>query len=80
MDKVLNLDETVFELAGRYPEVVEIMVELGFRDIAKPGMLQTAGRFMTLAKGIKLKKMDAETVKEAFRLRGFTILEHAEGE
>lgn len=56
MSKALKLDESIFELVTRHPEVVEIMVELGFRDIAKPGMLQTAGRFMTLSKGMKLKK------------------------
>ncbi|MFC3750324.1 DUF1858 domain-containing protein [Paenibacillus sp. GCM10012306] len=75
MEKVLKLDESIFELVGRHPEVMEIMAELGFRDIAKPGMLQTAGRFMTLSKGIKLKKMDPDTVKLAFEQRGFKVLE-----
>ncbi|AIQ65295.1 hypothetical protein D3C81_267310 [compost metagenome] len=74
MDKTMRMDETVYDLATRWPETVDIMVELGFKDIAKPGMLQTAGRFMTLEKGIKLKRMDADTVKEAFRSRGFSIL------
>ncbi|NUU59259.1 DUF1858 domain-containing protein [Paenibacillus agri] len=74
MKKVLKLDESIFELVGRHPEVMEIMVELGFHDIAKPGMLQTAGRFMTLSKGIKLKKMDPDTVKLAFEQRGFKVL------
>ncbi|MFE4714694.1 DUF1858 domain-containing protein [Paenibacillus sp. NPDC056722] len=75
MKKVLKLDESIFELVGRHPEVMEIMVELGFHDIAKPGMLQTAGRFMTLSKGIKLKKMDPSTVKLTFEQRGFKVLE-----
>jgi hypothetical protein len=42
------------------------MVELGFHDIAKPGMLQTVGRFMTLSKGIALKKVSMETVEQTF--------------
>lgn len=61
MEKVLSLDESIFEMVSRHPEVIEIMVELGFKDIAKPGMLQTAGRFMTLSKGIKLKKWISST-------------------
>lgn len=56
MDKLLHWDEPIFNLVNRHPEVKDIMVELGFHDIAKPGMLQTAGRFMTLSKGIALKK------------------------
>ncbi|ETT71998.1 hypothetical protein C173_15549 [Paenibacillus sp. FSL R7-277] len=75
MSKALKLDESVFELVTRHPEVVEIMVELGFRDIAKPGMLQTAGRLMTLSKGMKLKKIELETVRLAFQQHGFEIIE-----
>ncbi|MCL6603965.1 MAG: DUF1858 domain-containing protein [Paenibacillus sp.] len=75
MEKVLKLEESIFELVSRHPEAIEIMVELGFRDIAKPGMLQTAGRFMTLSKGIKLKKMDINTVKLTFQRYGFEVLE-----
>lgn len=75
MSKELRLDEPVFDLVTRHPEVVEIMVELGFRDIAKPGMLQTAGRFMTLSKGMKLKKIELETVRRAFGQHGFEIIE-----
>ncbi|ASA25125.1 DUF1858 domain-containing protein [Paenibacillus donghaensis] len=73
MDKVLDSNDSIFNLVSQYPEVIDIMVELGFHDIAKPGMLQTAGRFMTLAKGIKLKKMDATVVKQAFERQGFVI-------
>lgn len=75
MNKVLKMDESIFELVSRHPEVTGIMVELGFQDIAKPGMLQTAGRFMTLSKGIKLKKMDPETVRQTFVRHGFEIVE-----
>lgn len=75
MEKVLKMEESILDLVSRHPEAMDIMVELGFRDIAKPGMLQTAGRFMTLSKGIKLKKMDVDTVKLTFQRYGFEVLE-----
>ncbi|MGF7047595.1 hypothetical protein J2T13_002100 [Paenibacillus sp. DS2015] len=75
MEKVLKMEESIYEWVNRYPEVIDIMVELGFCDIVKPGMLQTAGRFMTLSKGIKLKKMDIDTVKLTFQHYGFKVLE-----
>ncbi|WP_238650524.1 DUF1858 domain-containing protein [Paenibacillus piscarius] len=75
MSKMLKLDEPVFELVNKYPEAQDIMVELGFRDITKPGMLQTAGRFMTLSKGMKLKRIELETVRLAFERHGFEIIE-----
>ncbi|ADO54605.1 DUF1858 domain-containing protein [Paenibacillus polymyxa] len=73
MDKILHWDESIFNLVNRHPEVKDIMVKLGFDDIAKPGMLQTAGRFMTLSKGIALKKIGMETVQQTFMQHGFTI-------
>lgn len=75
MNRTLSMNEPVAQLVERYPEVKDIMVELGFRDIALPGMLQTAGRFVTLSKGIKLKRMNEETVRETFARKGFTITE-----
>lgn len=75
MEKVVSMDESIYELVSRHPEVMDIMLELGFHDIAKPGMLQTAGRFMTLSKGIKLKKKDVDAVKLAFQSRGFEVVE-----
>ena len=56
-----------------YPEVVAIMVELGFKEIKAPGMLQTAGRYMTIEKGAKLKKIPLEQVVAAFQAAGFEI-------
>ncbi len=75
MEKVLKMDESIFELVDRHPEVIDIMVELGFHDIVKPGMLQTAGRFMTLSKGFKLKKIDKDTARLIFQQHGFKVLE-----
>ncbi|MNI42660.1 hypothetical protein D3C73_969610 [compost metagenome] len=75
MDKVLDMNQTVYELCSSHPDAMEIMLELGFKSIAEPGMLQTAGRFMTLAKGAKMKKIDPELIKAKFRSKGYAIIE-----
>lgn len=76
MEKMLKMDESIFDMVSRHPEVIDIMVELGFKDIANPGMLQTAGRFMTLAKGIKLKKINLDVVILTFKRHGFEIIKY----
>ncbi|MBT9155576.1 MAG: hypothetical protein DDT37_00543 [Firmicutes bacterium] len=50
------------------------MVELGFRDITLPGMLQTVGRVMTLEKGSKVKEVPMSLIKEVLRERGFELV------
>lgn len=72
-EKLINLDDTVFKTCDKYPEVKEIMNELGFSDITKPGMLNTAGRFMTIRKGALLKKISLEQIAGAFEKHGFVI-------
>ena len=75
MTKTIELNKTVFELSQQYPEFLEIMKELGFHDIANPAMLKTAGRFMTVPKGAKLKGISMEKIKKAFESRGYKIVE-----
>lgn len=75
MTKTLDLNQTVYELIHQYPEIIPIMIELGFEQITKPSMLQTAGRVMTLPKGCRMRGISLDTVKEAFQHNGFTMKE-----
>ncbi len=75
MNKTISLNQSVYELGTQYPEILEILKDLGFTDIAKPGMLQTAGRFMTLPKGAAMKKISIEKVKQALIENNFIIEE-----
>ncbi|MDT2745084.1 DUF1858 domain-containing protein [Enterococcus asini] len=73
MTKTIDVGRHLYEVVQAYPEVVAIMVELGFKEIKAPGMLQTAGRYMTIEKGAKLKKIPLEQVIAAFQAAGFEI-------
>jgi len=69
----IQSEASVYDLVTAYPKIQEIMVSLNFKDIVKPGMLQTAGRVMTLKKGAALKKIDWETMKDTFKRNGFEL-------
>ena len=49
------------------------MDELGFKDITRQGMLQSAGRFMTLKKGAALRKIELAAIIEMLEEHGFTV-------
>jgi hypothetical protein len=38
-------------------------------------MLKTAGRFMTVPKGARMKGIPLEKIKEAFERKGFEVIE-----
>ncbi|HHU70425.1 MAG TPA: DUF1858 domain-containing protein [Clostridiales bacterium] len=74
-NKIIDLNKTVYELCNIYPEIKDILNSSGFTDITKPGMLNTAGRFMTIPKGASMKKISLDNIKETFMEHGFTIKE-----
>jgi len=75
MDKILDLKESVHELCKKNPRLSSELAELGFKDILKPGMLQSVGRFMTLKKGAALKGLDLGKMVEYLRECGYQIIE-----
>ena len=75
MDKILDLDKSVASLVKEYPEVADIMVDLGFTEIKNPAMLASVGRIMNLKKGSQMKKIPMEDIVRAFREKGFEIMD-----
>lgn len=69
----IDLTKSVYEIVTLYPQVKEIMFEIGFKEIAQPGMLQTAGRYMTIPKGARMKKIPLEEVIVLFEANGFEV-------
>lgn len=75
MERVIDLEHSVYELSKECPDLMNILLELGFHDIVKPGMLNTAGRFMTLPKGAAMQRIDLELIKKALVDKGYEIKE-----
>lgn len=73
--KIIDLGQTVYELCMKDPEIADILAELGFWDITKHGMLGTAGRFMTIPKGARMKDIQIDDIKAAFARRGYQVKE-----
>ena len=71
----INLDDSILNIISHYPEVKDILFDIGFKDIIKPGMLQTVGRIMTLRKGSIMKSIDLNIIIKAFNDKGYTIEE-----
>jgi hypothetical protein len=75
LKKVIDLSKSVYEIYNEHPEVVTIMKDLGFENITNPGILNTAGRFMTIPKGAAMKHIPMERIKEAFTAKGYDLKE-----
>lgn len=74
MSKKLDLRKSVFELTCEYPEVAEIMAELGFSEVRKKSVLHSLGKVMTIPKGAKLKHIPMSAIISAFLTKGFELV------
>ena len=73
-EKVLDMKKNVHDLATEYPEVIDIMIELGFKDISNPVALNTMGRVMTIPKGSQIKGIDLDSIVSLFEEKGFEVI------
>ena len=74
MSKKIDFSKTVFELVSEYPEIIDIMVKLGFTEISKKAMLNSVGRITTIPKGAKMKGISMMDIVAAFMSNGFEIV------
>lgn len=73
-DKILDLKKNVHDLVEEFPEVSDIMVELGFKDISNPVALNTMGRVMTIPKGSQIKGIELSEIVDVFENKGFKVI------
>ena len=73
MEKKLDLSKSVYDLVTEYPEVADIMKELGFIEITNKVMLNSVGKIMTIPKGAKMKGVSMIDIVGAFMKAGFTL-------
>ena len=73
MSKTIDMSRSVYELVSEYPELQDIMAELGFTEIKKPAMLHSVGKLMTIPRGAKIKNIPIDQVITALMEHGFTL-------
>ncbi|HHY76710.1 MAG TPA: DUF1858 domain-containing protein [Firmicutes bacterium] len=73
--KIIDLTKSVYALCQEYPELVGVMEGLGFKEITKPGMLNTVGRVMTIPRGAAMRGISMEEIRSALKASGFEVKE-----
>ncbi|MFA5448973.1 MAG: DUF1858 domain-containing protein [Clostridia bacterium] len=73
--KTINLSDTVYNLCEQNSGLDLVLKEIGFPEIVNPVMRNTAGRFMTLEKGAKLRGVEIEILKNKLQEHGYSVEE-----
>ncbi|MDI6762637.1 MAG: DUF1858 domain-containing protein [Thermodesulfobacteriota bacterium] len=71
--KEINLSESIYELTEQYPDLIEILKEMGFLGVKNPITRQTLGRVTTIPQGCRKMDKDLDEVIKILREKGFEI-------
>lgn len=75
MTKEIDLKKTLYELTQTYPELIEVLKELGFLGIVNPVVRKTLGRVTTIPQGCKRQGKDLDEVIKKLTEEGFKVKE-----
>ncbi|MGJ8455101.1 DUF1858 domain-containing protein [Pseudothermotoga sp. U03pept] len=71
--KEIDLDKSIFELTDEYPELIDILAQMGFVGVKNPLLRNTVGRVMTLREGCKKQNKDLNYVVQELKRKGFSV-------
>ncbi|NLY63001.1 MAG: DUF1858 domain-containing protein [Erysipelothrix sp.] len=71
----ISVDEKVFDIVNRIPEIKEILINLGFTHLANEKMFNTVAKVISIRKACNMHKIDFSVVKEALNKQGIEIEE-----
>jgi len=74
MDNVIDLSIPVAEVIEKQPEVLDVLVELGFTPLANPVMRNTVGRVVSIKKGAGMNVIDLNKIKRTLELNGYEVV------
>ena len=62
------------QVLDSYPELLDILVDLGFKPLANPAMRQSVGKVVTLKQGCKLINLPLEQLVNELQWNGYTVI------
>jgi len=74
-EKIADLNKTLYDLTTEYPELIDVLFDLGFMGVKNPVMRENHGKQMTVKTGCGHLGLDLGQVAAALRAKGFTVKE-----
>ena len=72
--KEISLDTSLFDLTEKYPELIPVLVRLGFGGVGDPELRKTHGKVMTIRKGCEMTGKDPGDVAKELEKQGFKVV------
>ena len=74
MDNVIDVSIPVAQVIDQHPEVLDLLVKLGFKPLANPIMRNTVGRKVSLKQASKLEGTPMEKIVRTLEANGYEVV------
>ena len=74
MNNTIDLSQPVANLLDKNPELLDLLVDLGFAPLANPQMRETVGRQVTLIQGAAMHGLPIERVRDILASNGYDVV------
>lgn len=71
--KEIDLSKSVYELTEAYPELIDILKEMGFLGVGNPIARKTLGRVTTIPQGCQKQGKELTEVIKKLEEKGFQV-------
>ncbi len=69
----IDLSIPVAQVVEEHPEVLDLLVELGFKPLANPLLRNTIGRKVSIKKGAHMNGMDVKNIQQTLECNGYEV-------
>ncbi|MHC3863186.1 DUF1858 domain-containing protein [Streptococcus thermophilus] len=70
----IDLSQPVATIIKEHPEVKELLINLGFKPLSNPAMLNTVGKVTSLKAGSKLSNIPLSKIKRTLLFNGYDVI------
>ncbi|WP_048690396.1 DUF1858 domain-containing protein [Streptococcus sp. 400_SSPC] len=74
MDNKIDVSIPVAQVIDQHPEVLDLLVELGFKPLANPIMRNTVGRKVSLKQGSKFEGTPMDKIVRTLEANGYEVV------
>ena len=70
----IDLSQHVATFIKEHPEFMELLINLGFKSLSNPAMLNTVGKVTSLKAGSKLANIPLDKIKQTLLFNGYDVI------
>lgn len=64
VNKYFDIEDTLYDITGKYPETIELLVGIGFDSLKDEKLRESIGKKISLQMALNMKKLNVQTFEE----------------